>query len=214
MCLKPQPIESVPEETARIARRAYPKGNIYLQLRDTFGSFYQDEDFVELYPQRGQPAEAPWRLALICVMQFREGLSDRQAADAVRGRLDWKYLLGLELDDPGFDHSVLVEFRQHLLTNEKELLVFDLDLPQLRERGYLKMRGQQRTDSTHVLAKIRSLNRVEAVGETFRAVLNTLAVVAHAWLKEQWQEAWIERYEHRVEVIPFAFVPPPSLCNY
>jgi transposase len=199
MCLKPQPIEAVPEETTRIARRAYSKGNIYLQLRDTFGSIYQDKDFVELYPQRGQPAEAPWRLALVCVMPFREGLSDRQAADAVRGRLDWKYLLGLELDDPGFDHSVLVEFRQRLLTNEKELLVFDLFLTQLRERGYLKMRGQQRTDSTHVLAKIRSLNRVEVVGETFRAVLNTLAVVAPEWLKEQWQEAWIERYEHRVE---------------
>jgi hypothetical protein len=111
MSLKLYPIGPVPEETARIARAAYPRGNIYLQLRDEFGTIYEDEDFVNLYPQRGQPAEAPWRLALVSVMQFREGLSDRQAADAVRGRLDWKYLLGLEVDDPGFDASVLVEFR-------------------------------------------------------------------------------------------------------
>jgi transposase len=128
MSLKPEPIDSVPEETARIARAAYPKGNIYLQLRDTFGTIYQDEHFAELYPRRGQPAEAPWRLALVSVMQFREGLSDRQVANAVRGRMDWKYLLGLELSDPGFDASVLSEFRQRLLTNEKEHLVFDLFL--------------------------------------------------------------------------------------
>src|SRR2546429_5892969 len=100
MSLKPESMNTVPEETARIAHAAYPKGNIYLQLRDTFGTIYQDEQFEDLYPQRGQPAEAPWRLALVSVMQFREGLSDRQAADAVRGRMDWKYLLGLELSDP------------------------------------------------------------------------------------------------------------------
>src|SRR5437773_5633413 len=153
MSFKPQPISPVPEETARIARAAYPKGTIYLQLRDTLGTIYEDEQFADLFPQRGQPAETPWRLALVSVLQFREALSDRQAADAVRGRLDWKYPLGLELSDPGFDSSVLSEFRQRLLTNEKDLLVFDVFLTQLREQGYLKMRGQQRTDSTHVLAK-------------------------------------------------------------
>src|SRR5215469_1728737 len=199
MSLKAQGICPVPQETARVARAAYPKGNMYMQMRNVLGNIYTEEDFADLFPKEGQPAEAPWRLALITVMQFVENLSDRQAADAVRGRIDWKYILGLELCDPGFDSSVLSEFRQRLLTNEKDLLVFDLFLTQLREQGYLKMRGQQRTDSTHVLAKIRSLNRLEAVGETFRAALNSLAVVAPSWLKEQWQEAWIERYEHRVE---------------
>jgi transposase len=199
MSLKPQAIGPVPEETARIARAAYPRGNIYLQLRDTLGTIYKDEQFADLFPQRGQPAEAPWRLALVCVMQFREGLSDRQAADAVRGRLDWKYLLGLELDDPGFDHSVLVEFRHRLLSGNRELLLFDLLLSRLREEGYLRTRGRQRSDSTHVLAKIRALNRLEGVGETLRAALNSLAVAAPAWLMEQMQEEWVERYEHRVE---------------
>jgi transposase len=119
-------------------------------------------------------------------MQFLEGLSDRQAADAVRGRLDWKYLLGLELSDPGFDHTVLVEFRQRLLTSQRELLLFELLLMRLREGGYLKARGRQRSDSTHVLAKIRALNRIEGVGETFRAALNSLAVAAPEWLKAQY----------------------------
>ena len=199
MSLKPQVIGPVPEETARIARAAYPRGNIYLQLRDTLGTIYEDEQFADLFPQRGQPAEAPWRLALVCVLQFLEGLSDRQAANAVRGRLDWKYLLGLELSDAGFDHTVLVEFRQRLLSGKSELRLFDLLLTQLRERGYLKARGRQRSDSTHVLAKIRSLNRVEGVGETFRAALNSLAVAAPEWLLGQMQADWVDRYEHRVE---------------
>lgn len=199
MSLKPQAIGPVPEETARIARAAYPKGNIYVQLRDRLGTIYEDEQFADLFPRRGQPASAPWRLALVCVLQFLEGLSDRQAADAVRGRLDWKYLLGLELSDPGFDHTVLVEFRQRLLSGKKELLLFELLLTRLREEGYLKTRGRQRSDSTHVLAKIRALNRVEGVGETFRAALNSLAVAAPAWLQEQMQTEWVERYEHRVE---------------
>src|ERR1700682_2137293 len=199
MSFQPQAIGPVPEETARIARAAYPKGTIYLQLRDTLGTIYEDEQFADLFPSRGQPAEAPWRLALVCVLQFLEGLSDRQAADAVRGRLDWKYLLGLELSDPGFDHTVLVEFRQRLLSGKRDLLLFDLLLTRLREGGYLRTRGHQRSDSTHVLAKIRALNRVEGVGETFRAALNSLAVAAPDWLTGQMQAEWVERYAHRVE---------------
>ena len=114
MSLKSQAICPVPQETARVARAAYPKGTLYMQMRDVLGSIYTDEDFAALFPKEGQPAQSPWRLALITVMQFVENLSDRQAADAVRGRLDWKYLLGLELTDPGFDASVLSEFRARL----------------------------------------------------------------------------------------------------
>src|SRR5262249_28958574 len=102
MSLKPQAICPVPQETARIARAAYPKGNVCMQMRSVLGSIYTDEDFADLFPKEGQPAEAPWRLALVTVMQFVENLSDEQAANAVRGRIDWKYLLGLELTDAGF----------------------------------------------------------------------------------------------------------------
>src|SRR5215208_6954407 len=100
-------IGAVPEETARIAHRAFPKSNLCLRLRDELGTLYHDQMFASLFSTRGQPAESPWRLALVLVLQFAEGLTDRQAADAVRGRIDWKYLLGLALDDSGFDASIL-----------------------------------------------------------------------------------------------------------
>src|SRR5689334_12342278 len=107
MSLKSCAIAPVPEQTARICKAAFPKGNLYINMRDEFGTFFEDAQFADLFPRRGQPAELPWRLALVTVMQFVEGLSDRQAAEAVRSRLDWKYALSLELEDTGFDRSVL-----------------------------------------------------------------------------------------------------------
>jgi len=110
MSLRPhQPIPPVPEDTARIARAAFRRGNACLVLRDQLGTLFTDADFADLYPKRGQPAYAPWRLALVTLLQFRQGLSDRQAAEAVRARIDWKYLLALDLADPGFDRSVRCE---------------------------------------------------------------------------------------------------------
>ena len=111
-----------------------------------------DGQFVTLFLRRGQPAEAPGRLALATVLQYVEGLSDRQAADAVRGRIDWKYALGLSLTDPGFDHTVLSEFRSRLIDGGAERLLLDTLLRRLREQGLVKAGGRQRTDSTHLLA--------------------------------------------------------------
>jgi transposase len=132
-------------------------------------------------------------------LQFAEGLSDRQAADAVRSRIDWKYALSLELTDPVFDHTVLSEFRTRLVAGQAELLLLDAFLARVCERGLLKVRGRQRTDSTHVLAAVRVLNRLELVGETLRHALNTLAVVAPAWLQVQAPAAWFDRYGRRME---------------
>lgn len=199
MSLKPQELGPIPEETARVAHAAYPKGNVFMQMRDELGTIYQDEAFTHLFSHTGQPAEAPWRLALVTVMQFAEGLSDRQAADAVRGRIDYKYALGLDLTDPGFDHTVLSEFRARLVAGNSEQLLLDTMLTLFKERGWLKARGKQRTDSTHVLAKIRALNRVLCVGETLRHALNCLAMVAPDWLRAHSQPEWVERYEARME---------------
>ena len=160
MSLQMKPGSTVPEETARVAQAAFPKGNSYLTLRDELETIYTDSLFVSLFSPLGQPAETPWRLALVTVMQFAEGLSDRQAADAVRSRIDWKYLLGLELEDPGFDFSVLSEFRDRLIAGQMELQLLDTLLIRFRERGLLKARGKQRTDSTHVQAAVRTLNRL------------------------------------------------------
>jgi transposase len=197
--LKPSPAPDVPELTARVARAAFPKGNAYLRLRDELGPVFCDTDFAELYPRRGQPALPPWKLALVTVMQFAEDLSDRQAADAVRGRIDWKYALGLELDDPGFHFSALSEFRGRLTAGGAEQLLLDEMLEVCKDRGLLPARARQRTDSTHVLAATRDLNRLELVGETLRAALNALATVAPAWLRQQAPPEWFDRYAARVE---------------
>jgi transposase len=199
MSLHPQPIAPVPEQTAQIAHAAFPKGNPYLTLRDQLGTIFQDEDFAPLFPAWGYPGLSPWRLALVTIMQFRENLSDRQAAEAVRARIDWKYLLSLELTDPGFDYSVLSEFRDRLLAGSAEELLLDKLLERCRALGLLKARGQQRTDSTHVLAAIRVMNRLELVAETLRAALNELATVAPAWLQAMAPLAWYERYGRRIE---------------
>ena len=199
MSLHPQEPPSVPEETIRVARAAFPKGSLCLCIADELGSIYTNDQFTALFPLRGKHAEAPGRLALATVLQFVEGLSDRQAADAVRGRIDWKYALGLSLIDPGFDHTVLSEFRSRLIDGGAERLLLDTLLQHLRDRGLVKARGRQRTNSTHVLAAVRGLNRLERVGETVRAALNELAVVASDWLQALAPPAWYERYSRRVE---------------
>lgn len=132
-------------------------------------------------------------------MQFAENLSDRQAAEAVRARLDWKYALSLELTDTGFHYSILSEFRTRLVNGGKGELLLDVLLQQLRSKGLLKARGQQRTDSTAILGAVRELDQLELVGETVRYTLNVLASVAPDWSRQQIQPAWFERYGERVE---------------
>ncbi|RPI87022.1 MAG: IS1182 family transposase [Chloroflexi bacterium] len=199
MSMHPKPESQVPEETARVARAAFPKGNDYLTMRDELEMIYTDSQFASLFSQRGQSAQSPWLLAMVTILQFAEGLSDRQAADAVRSRIDWKYLLGLALEDAGFDFSVLSEFRDRLIAGKMEQQLLDHRLIRFRERGLLKARGKQRTDSTHVQSAIRNLNRLELVGETMRHALNTLAVSSPVWLKAHVPSEWYERYGPRFE---------------
>jgi transposase len=199
MSLHPCPVYRIPEDTQRVARAAFPKGTLCLAIADALGPIYEDHQFADLFPQRGQPAEAPARLALVTVLQLVEGLSDRQAADAVRGRIDWKYALGLELTDPGFDHTVLSEFRSRVVEGQAAWRLLDILLKRLRALGLLNKRGRQRTDSTHVLAAVRVLNRLERVGETLRAALNSLAAIAPAWLQAVAPPEWYDRYGSRLE---------------
>jgi len=159
--LKPERDFPIPEDTVHVAKAAFPKGNMYLTLRDAVGPIFEDETFKELNPSLGQPAESPGRLALITWMQFLEGLTDRQAAEAVRSRIDWKYMLGLRLDDPGFDFSVLSEFRQRLLEGQAEKLLLDELLKRCDAMGLLKGKKKQRTDSTHVIAAVCALSLLE-----------------------------------------------------
>lgn len=199
MSLQVKAVETVPEQTARVARAAFPKGNLQMRMRDEFSAFFADEQFADLFPKSGQPAETPWRLALVTVMQFAEGLSDRQAADAVRGRIDWKYALSLDLEDPGFDGSVLCEFRARLLAGGAEARLFEVMLTQFRERDLFKVRGRQRTDSTHVLSFVRGLHRLETLVETMRYALNSLAEADAPWMLARAQPNWFDRYGKRAD---------------
>ncbi|MER5348634.1 IS1182 family transposase [Streptomyces mirabilis] len=189
----------VPDLTAQAARAAFPDGCLGMRLRDALGPVFRDDDFTDLFPRRGRPALSPGQLALVCVLQFVEGLSDRQAATAVRERIGWKYALSLELTDPGFDFSVLCEFRARLIAGKAERRVFDRLLKVCQDHKLLGSRGAARTDSTYVLGSVRVLNRLELVGETVRAALNALAIAAPRWLGGWMPPGWADRYGHRVE---------------
>ncbi len=199
MSLRPEPAGPIPAETARVARAAFPKGHPCLRLRDELGPIDDDDRFASFFPAPGRPAEAPWRLALVMVLQFAEGLSDRQAAEAVRDRLAWKYLLGRELPDTGFDSSILSDFRARLVADEAEHRLLEALLDRCKAVGLVKSRGRQRTDSTAVLAAVRALNRLDLVGETMRHALEALAVAAPEWLRAQAPAAWYARYGTRIE---------------
>lgn len=203
MSLQAPIIYCMPEETARMAHAAFPKGNAYLRLYDALGPIYTNPQFAALFPKDGQPAVAPAQLALVTIFQYAEGLSDRQAADAVRDRISWKYALCLPLTDPGFDASVLSEFRTRLVAGGAEYQLLDLLLDCCKTAGLVKARGKGRTDSTHVLAATRALNRLETVGETMRHALNTLASVAPDWLRPRIGPDWLERYGPRVDEYRF-----------
>ena len=198
MSLKPTASEPVPAATAQVARAAFPRGNVSLLLRDALGTVFTDADFADLYPNRGPPGLPPWRLALVTVLPIREHLADRQAAEAVRARIDWKYLLGLELTDPGFDDSVLSEFRARVSTGEASERLLEKLLTHCQAQGLLRAGGRQRTDATHVLAAVRVLNRLELVGETLRAALNAVAAAEPAWLTRHAPRSWYQRYSRRL----------------
>ena len=197
MSLQAQASYRVPETTAQVARAIFPDGNLVMRMYDELEMLFRDATFADLYPMVGQPAAAPFRLAFVTLLQFIEGLTDRQAAEAVRTRIDWKYLLCLELADTGFDHTVLSEFRTRLLTHGAESRLFDAILGWAQERKLLQAGGRQRTDSTHVIGAVRILTRIEVVTESLRHALLVLATEAPDWLRTQISTLWVERYEAR-----------------
>ena len=192
--LRQQSLGSVPEDTMRAVRAAFPKGHKYISIASTFEELYEYYDFNELYSELGQSAEHPARLAIVLILQFAEGLSDREAADSVRHNLLWKYLLRLPIDDPGFNFTVLSEFRERLITGGQEQLLFDKLLHVAEEKGFLK-KNKQRTDSTFVFSRAKNLSRLELVQETMRHTLEVLATVAPDWLRQILKPEWFDRYE-------------------
>lgn len=197
MALKPEHPRPMPEEVAVLGFKLLPPDNPYRLIGDLLYPQYDDADFADLYSAEGKPAISPVLLTFVTVFQHMENLSDRQAADAVRLRLDWKYALHLPLDYAGFDHSVLCEFRARVIEHKAEAWVFDRLLEQLQGLGLLKRRGRQRTDSTAVLSKVRDLNRLERVVETLRLALRALLAEDPTWTRATVPPSWEERYGER-----------------
>jgi transposase len=169
-------------------------------VRDRLDGLWCDEDFADWYPRDGRPGLSPAQLATVCVVQFLLGMSDRQAAEAVRCRIDFKYAMALELDDPGFHHSVLADFRERLAEDGRADRLLDLALARLKEAGLVSERATQRTDSTHVLAAVRDLTRLELVTEAVRAALEEVARTAGHLLVGLVDEEWGRRYGRPVRL--------------
>lgn len=190
MSLRPRSGEQVPSLTAQVARANNPGGTTAIWVRDRLDGLWHDEDFADWYPRDGRPGLSPAQLATVCVLQFLLGLSDRQAAEAVRCRIDFKYAMAMELDDPGFHHSVLADFRDRLAEGDRADRLLDLALARLKEAGLVHERTTQRTDSTHVLAAVRDLTRLELITEAVRATLEEVAGTSPHLLDELVDEDW------------------------
>ena len=199
MSLQLRPLPEVPADTARAARAAFPRGSLAIRVRDELGEVWSDERFRGLFGVRGKPGISPAQLMIVLVLAVAENLTDRQAADMVRRAIDWKYALGLALDDAGFDFSVLSEFRARLVVGSMETEALDALLARLAGLGLVGSGGRQRTDSTHVLGRLRSLNRLELAGESVRAALEALAAAAPTWLSTVIDEEWAEVYGSRID---------------
>ncbi|MBD3008224.1 transposase [Streptomyces sp. 5-10] len=186
--------QAIPPLTVRMARASNPRGTVAMWVRDRLDELFVDEDFADWLPADGRKGLSPARLALVSVLQYAENLSDRRAAEAVRCRLDWKYCLGMDLDDPGFDYSVLSEFRDRMAVGDRADRLLAVMVERLAAAGLVRRWGRLRTDSTHVLAAVRQLNRGELVGETLRLALEDLAVHAEEWLSQIITPEWGDRY--------------------
>jgi transposase len=193
-----------PDPVVAAAIRAKYKGRrqppLAVAVCDRLGQWMSDEQFAEAFGTRGRPGWPPSRLALVTVLQMAENLPDRQAAEAVRTRLDWQYALGLPPEDEGFDHTVLSEFRARVAAGGMEEAALDALLAKLSADGLLKGGGKQRTDSTHVIAAVRALHTIELAGESVRAALEALAAACPDWLAARFCVSdWTRRYGARID---------------
>jgi transposase len=199
MSMRPRALPEIPEQTAIVARKAFPKGALAMRVRDELGEVFADGAFVDAFGTVGKPGISPGQLAMVTALQFAENLSDRQAAHMLARAIDWKYCLGLALTDPGFDFTVLSQFRTRLVDHDLQGLAFEMLIDRLVELGLAASGGKQRTDATHVIAAVRDLNRVEMVAETLRAALEALAAAAPDWLTTQVDADLVGRYAARID---------------
>ena len=204
MCLKIQSPWVMPEETGRIGKLLLRENDPYRLIGDQLFERWKEEEFADLYSSEGKPGYSPVILAFVSVFQFMERLADRQAAQALRMRLDWKYALHLRLDwlrRAGFDFSVLSEFRDRLIEGNAETRVFEKLVEEIRALGLIKARGKQRSDTAlkgvAMLVKVRRLSRIEMVVETLRLAVVALVEAHREGCEEIIPPSWEDRYGER-----------------
>jgi len=197
MCLKVQEPWPMPEETARVGKVILKEDSPYRLIGEKLFERFQEQDYADLYSPEGKPAISPVILAFVTVFQFMEKLPDRQAAESLRMRMDWKYALRLPLTYEGFDYSVLSEFRDRLLEHEAEGRVFEQLVREFRAMGLIKERGRQRTDSIAMLMSVRRLSRLELVVETLRLAVGASLKADREWAEQVIPPSWEERYGER-----------------
>ena len=197
MCLKPQPPHRIPEATAALVADLFDDGEVYQFIGDVLFDQFHDEDFADLYPKDGQPGISPVLLAFVTIFQSLEDLSDQKTVYSLRFRFDWKYALHLPPSYRGFDHTVLSEFRQRLLKHGAESRIFNAIFAQLKQLGFYKQKGIQRTDSLSIYTHHRRLKRIELCVETMRVCIKELLHHAPDWTRTTLPTEWEERYAKR-----------------
>jgi transposase len=185
----------VPADTATIGQVILKPNNPFRQIGDRFNDLFPEESiFAPLYFDTGRGARPPLLMALVTVFQMLEKVPDRLAADYVVSRLDWKYALHLPLTYTGFHFTDRFAFRQRLLEHEQERLPFEAFSFQLKKLGFLKARGQMRTDSTHMLGVVQRLSQLELITESLRVALHAVTALAAEWVTQTLPPAFPEAY--------------------
>jgi transposase len=197
MCLKPTPLRPIPESTVALVHDLFPEDSVYQFVGDVLFDQFHDQDFADLYPKDGQPTISPVLLSFVTIFQSLEDLSDRKTVYGLRFRFDWKYALHLPPEYKGFDHTVLSEFRQRLLKYGAESRIFNAIFAQLKQLGFYKQRGIQRTDSLSIYTHHRRLKRIEVCVETMRVCIKELLHRAPDWTRATLPAEWEERYAKR-----------------
>jgi len=187
-------LSAMPADIAAVGRQVLPPTNRYRVIGDHLADLLDDAQFADLYDTRGRNALSPALLAMVTLFQFLEDIPDREAAEQVVVRLDWKYALHLPLGDTGFDYSCLCYFRQRVLDQHQDTLVFETILSKVRALGFLKKRGKQRTDSIAVLGAVRQLSALETVTETLRLAVRALTAADAAWLGQAVPASFADQY--------------------
>jgi len=206
MCLKVHAPWSMPADTEAVGKVILEENSAYRLIGEKLFDKFHEQDFVDFYSVEGKPGISPVILAFVTVFQFMEKLPDRQAAESLRMRMDWKYALHLSLAYEGFDYSVLSEFRDRLLEHHAEGLVFEQLVEEFRSMGLIKQRGRQRSDSIAMLMHVRRLSRLELVVETLRLAVGAALQVNRKWadkiIPPSWEDLYGERFvlqRHRRE---------------